>query len=206
MRQVTKAGIDVMLKTEATPEMVKAKGYEVVLAAVGAEIIVPRIPGSDSKNVYDLMEVYGREKELGKNVVVVGGGEFGAETGMYLAKAGHRTTMLTSEKELIRVERVHYPEYIVDAYEHLDNFYYILEAVCKEISEGKVVYTDAKGNEKSIQADSVVLYGGLRQKKADALKFAGSARNAFLAIGECGGKGGNILNVTHSAFFAASQI
>jgi|WetSurSiteA1Bulk_404760.scaffolds.fasta_scaffold15564_1 thioredoxin reductase len=206
IRQVKKAGIEVLFKTEATPEIIKAKGYEVVLAAIGADVIVPRIQGSDSKNVYDLMAVYGREKELGKNVVIIGGGEFGVETGMYLAKAGHRITMLTSEKELLRVERVHYPEYIVDVYEHLDNFYYILEAMPKGISEGKVAYTDAKGNEKSIQADSVVLYGGLRQKKADALKFAGSAKNAFLAIGECGGKGGNILNVTHSAFFAASQI
>jgi len=206
VRQVKKAGVTVILKTEATPEMIKAKGYEVVLAAIGADVIAPKMPGADSKNVYDLMAVYGKEKELGKNVVIIGGGEFGVETGIYLAAAGHRTTMLTSGKELLRVERVHYPEYIVDTYEHLDNFYYILEVVASRISEGKVFYTDAKGNEKSIQADSVVLYGGLRQKKADAIKFAGSAKNAFLAIGECGGKGGNILNVTHSAFFAASQI
>jgi len=206
VRQVKKAGIEVLLKTEATPEMIKAKGYEVVLAAIGADVIVPKIQGSDGKNIYDLMAVYGREKELGKNVVIIGGGEFGVETGIYLAAAGHTTTMLTSGKELLPVERVHYPEYIVDTYEHLKNFHYILEVIPKGISEGKVTYTDAKGNEKSIQADSVVLYGGLRQKKADALKFSGSAKNAFLAIGECGGKGGNILNVTHSAFFAASQI
>jgi thioredoxin reductase len=206
IQQVKKAGIEVLFKTEATPEMIKAKGYEVVLAAIGADTIVPKIPGSDAKNVYDLMAVYGREKELGKNVVIIGGGEFGVETGIYLAKAGHKITMLTSEKELLRVERVHYPEYIVNVYETLDNFNFFLEVVPKGISEGKVSYIDAKGNEKSIQADSVVLYGGLRQKKADALKFAGSAKNAFLAIGECGGKGGNILNVTHSAFFAASQI
>lgn len=206
VRQVKKNGVEVLLKTEATPEMVKAKGYDVVLAAIGADVIVPKIPGSDGRNVYDLMAVYGREKELGKNVVIIGGGEFGVETGIYLAAAGHRTTILTSEKELLRVERVHYPEYIVDTYEHLDKFYYILEAMPKGISEGEVTYTDAKGDEKSIKADSVVLYGGLRQKKVDALKFSGSAKNAFLAIGECGGKGGNILNVTHSAFFAASQI
>lgn len=204
--QVKKKGIEVLLKKEATPEMVKAKGYEVVLAAIGADVIVPRIPGYDGKNVYDLMSVYGREKELGKNVVVIGGGEFGVETGIYLAAAGHRTTMLTSEKELLCIDRVHNPGYIVYTYEYLENFHYILEAIPKGISERRVTYTDANGNEKSIQADSVVLYGGLRQKKADALKFSGSAKNAFLAIGECGGKGGNIMNVTHSAFFAASQI
>ncbi len=206
VNQVKKAGVEVLLNTEATPEMIKAKGYEAVLAAIGADAIVPKIEGHDGKNVYDLMAVYGKEQELGKKVVIIGGGEFGVETGIYLAAAGHDTTMLTNAKELLTVERVHYPEYIVDVYEHLDNFHYVLEALPKKISGRKVTYTDANGAEKSIPADSVVLYGGLRQKKADALKFAAAARNLFLPIGECGGKGGNILNVTHSAFYAASQI
>jgi len=206
VRQVKKAGVQVILKTEATLEMIKSRAYDVVMAVIGAEAVVPKIPGSESNNVYDLMAVYGKEQELGKNVVVIGGGEFGVETGMYLAKAGHKTTMLSSGKELMQVERVHYPEIIVDTYEHLSNFYYVLEAVPKSISGGKVVYTDARGNDKSIQADSVVLYGGLRQRKADALKFAGSAKNAFLTIGECSGRGGSVQAVTRSAFFAASQV
>ena len=105
-RQMIKNGVEVLLKTEATPEMVKAKGYDVVLAAIGEDVIVPKIPGSDGKNVYDLMSVYAREKELGKNVVIIGGGEFGVGTGIYLAAAGHRTTILTIEKELLRVDRV----------------------------------------------------------------------------------------------------
>ena len=146
-----------LLSTPATPEMIKAKGYDVVLVAVGAEPNIPKIPGADGSNVWNVANVYGKEKELGKNVVVIGGGEFGVETGMYLAKAGHKTTMLTSERELMHNDRLHYPEQVIDAYEHLDNFDYIMEATTTRISEGKVTYVDAKGNEKFIHADSVVI-------------------------------------------------
>jgi thioredoxin reductase/2,4-dienoyl-CoA reductase-like NADH-dependent reductase (Old Yellow Enzyme family) len=206
IRQIKKAGVEVILSTEATPDMIKAKGYDAVLAAIGAEPNIPRIFGVDGKNVYNVVNVYGKEKELGKNVVVVGGGEFGVETGMYLAKFGHKVTMLTSEKELLRVDRVHYPEIVIDIYEQMDNFDFITEAIATSISEGKVTYKDARGSEKSIQADSVVIYAGLKPRQDEALKFSGSAKNAFFSIGDCTSKGGNVQKSIRSAFFMASQI
>jgi len=205
IRQVKKAGVNVVLQTEATPDMIKAKEYEVVLVAAGSEPVVSRIPGADGKNVYNIVNVYGKEKELGKNVVFIGGGEFGAETGIYLAKSGHNITCLTSGKELVPRTRVHYPELIVAAYQHLNNFSVITEASTTRISEGKVTYVDAKGSEKSIQADSVVLYAGLRAKKDEALKFSGSAKR-FFTIGDCSEMGGTVQKSIRSAFFAASQI
>lgn len=206
VRQVKKAGVEVHLSTEATPEMIKAKGYDIVIAAVGADPNVLRIPGSDGKNVYNILSVYSREKELGKKVVVIGGGEYGVETGMFLARTGHKTTMLTSSRELLPVTRVHYQEIMIDVYEHLENFSYTLDAIATRISDGKVFYTDARGDEKSIQADSVVLYSGLKAKQDHALKFYDSARNAFFAIGDCTGKCGDVQKAVRNAFFTASQI
>ena len=206
IRQIKKAGVEVHSGTEATPEMIKAKGHDAVIAAVGASPNPVKIPGAEGKNVYDIINVYSREKELGRNVVVIGGGEYGVETGMFLARQGHRTTMLTSGKELLPIRRVHYEEIMVDVYDHLEGFTYILEALAMRIADGKVVYTDAKGNEKSIQADSVVLYAGLKARQDEALKFYGSARNAFFATGDCTGKCGDVQKVVRNAYFTASQI
>jgi len=205
-RQVKKAGVEVHLGAEATPEMIKAKGFDAVMAALGAAPSVSKIPGADGKNVYDIVNVYSKEKELGRDVVVIGGGEYGVETGMFLARLGHKTTMLTSGKELLPIKRVHYEEIMVDVYDHLEGFSYILEALATRIADGKVAYTDAKGNEKSIQADSVVLYAGLKARQDEALKFSGSARNAFFAIGDCTGKCGDVQKVLRNAYFTASQI
>ena len=127
------------------------------------------------------------------------------QTGIYLARAGHNVTVLTSEKELYRNERVHYPEGVMWAYDHLKNYDYLTEVMAKSISAGKVTYMDAKGNEKSIQADSVVIYAGLRPRTDEALKFSGTARQ-FMLAGDCTERGGNVQKAIRSAFFAASQI
>ncbi|MBN1626373.1 MAG: FAD-dependent oxidoreductase, partial [Deltaproteobacteria bacterium] len=206
IRQVKKAGIEVNLGAEATPEMIKAKGYDAVMVAVGSDPNLLKIPGADGKNVYDIINVYSKEKELGRDVVVIGGGEYGVETGMFLARTGHRTTMLTSGKELLPIKRVHYEEIMIDVYDHLEGFSYILEAVARNISDGMVNYTDSKGNEKSIKADSVVIYAGLKARQDEAMRFYGSAGKAFFTIGDCTGKCGDVQKTVRNAYFTACQI
>lgn len=111
IRQVNKAGVEVLLSTEATPEMIKAKGYDAILVAVGAEPATLDIPGAHGDNVWKPIDVYVREKELGENVVVIGGSEIGVETGMYLAENGHKVTVLTRQKELATdATPIHYIE------------------------------------------------------------------------------------------------
>jgi NADPH-dependent 2,4-dienoyl-CoA reductase/sulfur reductase-like enzyme len=205
VNQVKKAGIRVVLNTAATPEMIKKEGYDTVMLAIGTEPAVPKIPGADGKNVYNIINAYPKEKELGKNVTIVGGGEFGVETGIFLAKAGHTVTMLTSERQLMTMNRVHYPEQIMGTYQAMKNFSYKTSVTTTGISEGKVTYKDAKGNEKSVQADSVVVYAGLTPMRDEALKFYGSAPR-FCLIGDCSDEGGNIQRSIRSAFFAASQV
>ncbi len=41
----------VLLNTEATPELLKAEKYDAIIAAIGAEPIMPKLPGSDKPNV-----------------------------------------------------------------------------------------------------------------------------------------------------------
>jgi 2,4-dienoyl-CoA reductase-like NADH-dependent reductase (Old Yellow Enzyme family)/thioredoxin reductase len=203
--QVKKMGVNVQLGTEATPEMIRAKGYDAVLAAAGAEPVIPRITGADSGNVMNIVDIFSKEKTLGKNVVFIGGGEMGAEAVIFLVNAGHTVTALTSGKEMVKLNRVHYPEQIIDCLKHLDNFNAVTEAIATRISQGKVSYVDAKGVEKSVQADSVVGYAGLKAKKDEALKFSNTAAQ-FSIIGDCSDLGGNVQKAIRSAFFAASQI
>ena len=171
--------------------MIKAKGYDTVLVAVGAEPVVSRIPGADGKNVFNIVSVYSNKKSLGKNVVIIGAGVFGTETGIGLAKDGYKVTVLTSEKQMIPEEAIgpHNMENQIDIYQNHPNFSYVLEATATGISDGKVTYRDASGSEKSIQADSVVIYAGLKPRMDEAMKFSGSAGQFFL-LGDCTGQAG----------------
>jgi 2,4-dienoyl-CoA reductase-like NADH-dependent reductase (Old Yellow Enzyme family)/thioredoxin reductase len=205
VRQLNKNGIAVLMNTAATPEMIKGKGYDAVIVAVGSEIVNARVPGSDGKNVYNLMDVYGKEKELGRNVVVIGGSELGVDTGMYLAKAGHKTTILTSDNQLMDRGGPHQGEIIMEIYQKLEGFSYILGATVTKIADGKVYYKDSSGSEKSLAADSVVAYGGRKPRQDEALKYSGLATQ-FYIVGDCTGECGNVQKVIRNAFFQASLI
>jgi len=200
--QIKKRGIEIRLKTTATPEMIKEKGFEAVLVAIGAEPVVPDLPGADNKDVYKTVDVFGKEKALGKDIVVIGGDLIGAETGMYLAEKGHTVTLLTAGEELMKSEGSHQD---IDLYKDMKNFSFITQATVRGISGGKVTYVDAKGIEKTIQADAVVIYAGFTPKTDEALRFSGSA-DRFFAIGDCQEVGGMVRACTRTAFAAASQL
>jgi 2,4-dienoyl-CoA reductase-like NADH-dependent reductase (Old Yellow Enzyme family)/thioredoxin reductase len=202
IRQVEKAGVEVLLNTEATPEMVKKKKYDVILAAVGADPVIPRISGADGAGIYSVVDVFGRHKALGDNVVVIGGGLIGTETGVYLAEKGHGVTVLTNSRALMTSEGNHQD---FDGYLGLDNFSFVTEAVVQRISGGRVIYTDAGGSEKAVKADSVVAYAGFTPKRQEAMAFAGAAKRLF-TIGDCDAVGGLVRSCTRTAFAAASRI
>jgi len=209
VRQVEKSGIDVVLGTKATPELIKSKDYDAVIVALGAEPVMPDIPGVKGSNVLAPIFAYGNNA-VGKNVVVVGGEQIGTETGMYLAGSGRNVTVLTKEKGLATDANKIYLGW--ERWRFFKTFSYVTEATVKEISKEKVIYADAKGDEKSIQADSVVIYAGRRPRQEEAMGFYGSAGRFFM-IGDCGGEGdlvkivqGNLRKSILSAFAAASKI
>ncbi len=199
------AGVEIVLNTQATPETIKAKGYDTILVGIGSDPIIPKIPGVDGAKVHNVVDAYSKEKSMGKNVVVVGGGETAADIGIFLAKAGHNATMLTSERELIVEDRPHYPGTMIDAYQDLKNFSVITEGTARAISMGSVSYADSAGNEKSVPADDVVVFAGFKTKKDEALKFYGSAKQ-FFTVGDCSEKGSSIQRCMRSAYFAASEV
>ena len=92
-----------------------------------------------------------------------------------------------------------------DFYKNHPNFSSILQATVKSVAGGKVTYTDSNGNEKSIQADTIVIWSGLKPRMDEAAKFIGSADDVLL-VGDCTGNGGSIQKNIRSAFFVASQV
>jgi thioredoxin reductase len=216
IRQVQKTSVEVHLNTKATPEMIKAKGYDVVILAIGAESFIPNgIAGAKASHVRAPLFVFGAEDSLGKNIVVVGGDQVATDTAMHLAQKGKNVTVLTTEKELATDASEFIGLGLKSAYQALEaegNFSYVTEATVKNIAAGQVTYIDAKGGEKSIQADNVVLYAGRKPRQEEAMKFAGTAKRFFI-IGDCMMPGiikthweGDVWTSIRSGFAAGSAI
>jgi NADPH-dependent 2,4-dienoyl-CoA reductase/sulfur reductase-like enzyme len=204
VRQIGKANVEVHLNTEATPEMLKEKEFDVILIAVGSEHLIPSIPGAD-KNIILAVDVYGIEDTLAKNVVIIGGGEAGVETGMHLAENGHEVMIIEMlDKLASSAPPVHYYAMFKEAWEKLPKFKYVLKARCKSIEPEKVTYADADGVDHTIEAGSVVLSVGMKPKNDIVMNFIG-AGDKIMAIGDCD-KVGNVQKAIRSAFGIASML
>ncbi|MHB8895248.1 MAG: oxidoreductase, partial [Candidatus Geothermincolia bacterium] len=94
VQQLKNKGVEVRLNELVTPELVEELNPDVLVMATGAVQIVPKIEGVDGPNVVLAWDVLEERVDVGKSVVVVGGGAVGIETGSFLAERGRRVTVL----------------------------------------------------------------------------------------------------------------
>jgi len=207
INQVKKAGIEVKLNTKATRDMIKAAGYDTVLVATGAELVEPKMKGVDAGNVFNILTCYSNKKALGENVVMIGAGKFGTEAAISMVLDGHKVTVLAPGEEMIDPADVgpHNVGKQERIYKNHPDIKYFMKTTVKSIAGGKVIYMDEKGTENSIQADSIVIWSGLKPRTEDAENFAGSADEVLL-VGDCTGENGRILKTIRNAFYVASRV
>ena len=185
IHQVEKRPIDVKLNTRATPEMVQAEGFDMVISALGASPAKPPIPGLDKLHVMVATESMIHPETVGHNVVVIGGGEVGVEAGMNLAQKGHEVTVLEMTHMLApESTAIHYYSMFKDAWEKLPGFHSVVKATVTAVEDDRVTYLDAEGVEHAIPCDSVVISLGMRAKTDEALAFSSTA-DRFAIIGDC---------------------
>jgi len=184
--QLNKLGVDVQLNIEASPESVEAMGADVVIAALGAEAVIPPIPGADGPNVITAEACYARLKageDLGQKFVFLGGGEVGCETALHLAMDLGKKVALVEMTDALAREEFWLPQFALTQKmdRHVD---YRLNARCTSITAGGLTYTDETGAEHALDADTVVLSAGMRPRFDQAEAFRAAAP-VFWATGDC---------------------
>ncbi|MBR1781029.1 MAG: FAD-dependent oxidoreductase [Oscillospiraceae bacterium] len=196
--------VQILLNTPAQPEDIAAQSFDAVIAACGASPAVPPIPGVETTPCWLAPAVFGHEAELGDRVVVIGGSETGVETGMYLAEAGHTVTVLTRSKYLARDGwSVHAYSLMKRRWEDNPSFTGLTEVVTRAIAPGAVTILQ-DGEERTLECDAIVLSGGVKSNREEALRFSGCARQ-FFVIGDCG-KAENLQHCNRSALAAVSKL
>ena len=206
VRKVTvHENITLHLNTEIAPEELDFEGFDAVLAAVGSEPVKLPIPGVDGENVRFALDVLGHTEGVGETVAIIGGGEIGVETGIYLARKGHKVTVLEMTDALAREAiRGHYYSMIQEAWEAEENFSFVLKATCTAITPEGVVYRDENGEEQAVPAETVLLSAGMRAKTDEALRY-GAAGRYFRAVGDCR-KAASVQQAVRSAYSTAMAL
>lgn len=205
VRQVGKHTIEVRLGVEATPELLQQEMYDDVVMAIGASPLYPRIPGVQQGSVVPAIEIFGKHERLAEKVVVVGGGEVGVDTGMYLARNGHKVVVLEMQDDLaLDASPVHYRALVREAWQQQEGFGFIVNATCTAITETGVRYKDLEGIEHCVEAGSVVIATGMTARSDEAWSFAGSGGKVHL-VGDCD-RVGSVQTAIRSSFGIMSMI
>lgn len=206
IHMLDKRGVEVRLGVEATPEYVESLKPDAVIAAVGANSAKPPIPGIDGENVIIAEECYRRAKagaELGNKIVVLGGGDVGCETALYLTMELGKDVELVEMLPELSPEQFHVPRgsIVKRMDEHVK---YHLNSRCTGIDAKGVTYADEDGVEHRCDADMVVLALGMRPRNDEAEAFRLTA-DTFFATGDCVIPK-NVRTSVRSAFDAASTL
>jgi pyruvate/2-oxoglutarate dehydrogenase complex dihydrolipoamide dehydrogenase (E3) component len=87
--------------------MVREMKPEVLVVAVGAEQVIPEVPGRDKPHFRSAVEVLSEaDKYRGGNAVVIGGGEVGCETACHLADLGCEVTLVEIQGRILPENRI----------------------------------------------------------------------------------------------------
>jgi 2,4-dienoyl-CoA reductase-like NADH-dependent reductase (Old Yellow Enzyme family)/thioredoxin reductase len=93
-RQLEQLKVNVKLNQNATSELISKYSPDVVIVATGSRSSVPDIKGINRRKVVKCDDVLLEKTEVGRRVIVVGGGFVGCETAEFLGEKGKKVTIV----------------------------------------------------------------------------------------------------------------
>ena len=201
--QMRKLPIKVKLGEEVTPALIEDIKPDVVILALGGNLVTPQIPGADRHNVIsgkDLRQMMsGRLKRflkpssvrrltkywmpLGKRVTIVGGDIVGCELAEFLTERGRKVTILESETDM-NTEMSIPRRWNVMRWLRQNGVTMLKGVNYEEITSKGVIITNSHGEKQTIEADTVVLAGGVEPNVALSQAIEGKVPQIHL-VGDC---------------------
>lgn len=200
IRRVERRKITVMLGTDMTPELAGELKPDAIVCAIGADPIVPPIPGVDLDITVSAIGMHDHMEQIGQNVVILGGGLVGCEESIFLADLGKKVTVLEMKPELCRDAPYLHHEAVLLEMERLG------VAACTDtrctgiLPDGVTAKQD--GREIKIPADTVIIAAGLTPRLEEAESFRFCAPE-FWKIGDCK-QARNVRLAIHEGYDAGS--
>lgn len=193
-RQMEKLNIEIHFNTEVT-DITKLDADEIVIAT-GSSVRKLNMPGAE--RAIDATEYLLNEKEVGKNVVVIGGGLTGCEVAYDLFLKGKNPVIVETKHDLMAV-----PGICLANSSYLRDFFkwkkvpVYLNSKCSQFKEKSVVVATPNGEEE-VKADSIILAIGYNPNP-----IAEKAKNVHI-VGDAN-RIGNLRTVIWGAWDVASK-
>ena len=205
INKVGKLGVDVRLGTEATPETVESMDPFALIVSVGTSVIVPGIPGLLENGALSAEELEENESGVGGEIVIIGGGLTGCETGLHFAEKGKSVTIVEMTDEIASGANHMTHAAILETIERLSgNISIMTKTKCLQVTpEG--VEVEYSGGRTLLKADTVIYSVGLKPLDETVLKFLQCDIPLIRPVGDCTGVA-NLRKAVHGGYYAALDI
>jgi 2,4-dienoyl-CoA reductase-like NADH-dependent reductase (Old Yellow Enzyme family)/thioredoxin reductase len=202
VRKIQRAGIDVRLNTALTPALAEELKPDVIIAALGAVPVKPKIPGIDGKNVLEAEDAYGAPDQTGETVAIIGAGLVGLELAVYLSMLGRKVTVVEmADKMNDGGNFLHMQGLQVELKKR--GITVLLRTPAKEIRPDGLLCHPAEGD-LFLPADTVIYAVGQTPRREEALALNFSAPE-FYMLGDCVAPA-NIAAATGTAYETARNL
>jgi 2,4-dienoyl-CoA reductase-like NADH-dependent reductase (Old Yellow Enzyme family)/thioredoxin reductase len=181
--QLDKLNVTVIEK-EATAETIEKEDFDAVIVATGSSPAIPLITGVNRSFVVTALDVL-RGKDIGKEVIVIGGGLIGCETALFLAERGKKVTLVEMEEKLIPDGDVALGMSIPLMKGLQKNQVEIhLDSRLEEITDDGITIVNKYRKKDDVKGDTVVLAVGMTPNK-ELAKELKERKIRFIKVGDC---------------------
>lgn len=200
------AGVDIHTGTAATPELIQQLAPEAAIVATGSTPLVLPIPGLADCGYINAEDMLTGKQNVGKKVLIVGGGMVGAEAAEHLAERGHLCDIVEM-KPVVGEDIMPEPrKYIMASLEHHKVGQITNAKVSQFFTDGVRYTSTVDGTEGELRGyDNIVLAMGYRSNNPLEEPLKALVPQVFV-IGEARQAPGNSMIATGDALNAALAI
>ncbi len=182
-QQVIRAGVDVHLNTEVTPELIEEFEPDSVIIATGAEPARFNIPGIGLPHVHTAYDIFANRAEATGRVIVVGGGLVGLEVAEYLAARGAQVTVIEALEGIGRDFGAFRKIPVMESL-YAEQITTLDKTACVEIKPGSMV-VQHEGEQREMACDHVVIAVGARPNDYTAIQgYCEEEQIPYFVIGD----------------------
>lgn len=200
--QAGKAGVKVQLSKRAEGDDVIGAKADAVIVATGSKPIIPDIPGIKWPSVMTALDFLSGKREIGNNIVIIGGGMVGCETAELLGHKGKKVTVLEIlPRFALDVGRLTRWNLLLD----MRKFGVRSEA---NVNVKEITFLGVRGvqNGKSVffEGDSIIIATGMKADDSLPKALQGKVANLYV-VGDCI-KPRRLIDITAEGFRAGLAV
>lgn len=176
--------IEVHLNTPVTSELIHSEEPDVLIAACGATPVIPPIPGVDNTKVHHVSALYRNHLHLGKEIVMIGGGQAGCEESIALADKGLHVTIVEMQPQLAKEAYFIHWKHMLAVINETPNIRVLCSARVENICDDGVWVIRADGEKEILSADTILIATGMRANNAMIDEWAALVPEIRI-VGDC---------------------